>query len=65
MKKDEPKQLKDKPVSEISLREHFAGLAMEMILKGHGRIIGYKEIAECAVRQADALIKALEEREGE
>ena len=58
---DTPKQasLVDKPASEATLREHYAGTFMATLLSEQGDTLA--EMAEYAIRAADALIARLEE----
>ena len=48
---------------EITVREHYAGLALQGMLANHEREASFKGYATDAVRFADALIKALEENQ--
>lgn len=43
----------------MSLRDHFAALAMPVILASP-RNLGYQEVAECSYEMADAMIRARE-----
>ena len=44
----------------MTLRDYFAAKAMPVIL-GDPRSLGYKEVAECCYRMADAMLEAREE----
>ena len=47
----------------LNLREYYAGLAMQGMLADPSIDMGSGELAEVAVLFADALVRALEERE--
>ena len=50
----------------LTKREHFAGLAMQsMILDPSEALVGFDDVAEEAVKHADALLEALEKNYAE
>ena len=48
--------------SEMTLREHYAGLALQGMLANHLRSGEFEQFAEAAVCCADALIQALNKK---
>jgi hypothetical protein len=51
------------PQSGMTLRDHFAGLAMQAFTSEAGwrDEVSYQDTAKCAYRQADAMLKARQE----
>ena len=52
------------PAGGLTIREHFAGLAMQGIRAASNVHVGCDIVAEIAVKQADALIAALNQEQG-
>lgn len=52
-------KIDDKPASEMTLREHFAGLAMSWLFAKDADGWSFDEDADIAVRAADALCREL------